>query len=357
MTLGTLNLTAFQKWVSDLLKSHKIFGVQARVDLSGEARANTEAQAKTDHFVFAELTKAEDLRLDYDVTILPPKYYFQPPREVLLDFSSSAGFKSVFDSEPFILFGVHPYDMAGINQMDKIFSADNCDAHYINRRRKAVIIGCDVQNPSPNVFAGCMNTAVVRDGFDILLTRIGNGYLIEALTQQGECLLKNVKGLKAADAKSVKLREEVWEKNRKTLRRHELRVPLKDLPELLERSYDHPVWEEKAQKCFSCGSCNLVCPTCYCFDVRDETHWDLLNGVRSRVWDGCMLRDFATVAGGHNFRKKKEERYRHRYYRKGKYMPDKIGEIACVGCGRCISVCVTKIAQPVEVYNRLLEAK
>lgn len=341
MTLSILNLTAFQNWVSSLLKAHKIFGVQA----------------KADKFTFAELAKAADLRLDYDVTILPPKYYFQPPREVLLDFSSPAGFKSVFDGEPFILLGVHPYDMAAINQMDKIFSADNYDAHYMNRRNNAVIIGCDVQNPSPNVFAGFMNTAVVRQGFDILLTRVGDGYLIEALTEQGDRLLKDVKGLKEADVKSVKLREEVWERNRMLLRRHDLRVALKDLPSILERSYDHPVWEEKAQKCFSCGSCNLVCPTCYCFDVRDETQWNLKQGVRCRVWDGCLLRDFATVTGGHNFRKKRLERYRHRYYRKGKYVPEKIGEISCVGCGRCISACVTKIANPAEVYNRLLEAK
>jgi len=319
--------------------------------------SNAAAAAKTDYFVFAELANAEDLRLDYDVTVFSPKYYFQPPREVLLNFFSPAEYKSVFDEEPFILFGVHPYDMAAINQMDKIFSSDHCDAHYVNRRRKAVIIGCDVQKPSANVFAGCMNTAVVREGFDILLTRIGDGYLIEALTEPGKRLLKDAQGLQAADAKSIKLREEVWEKNRKNLRRHELRVPLKDLPALLERSYDHPVWEEKTRKCFSCGSCNLVCPTCYCFDVRDDTRWDLHSGVRCRVWDGCLLRDFATVAGGHNFRKKREERYRHRYYRKGKYMPDKIGEIACVGCGRCIAACVTNIANPVEVFNRLLEGK
>jgi len=330
-----------------------VFGVQAKMDLSGESVA----AEKTDRFVFADLTQAEDLRLDYDVTLLPPKLFFQPPCETLLEFSAPSEFKSVVANEKFILLGVHPYDMTAINQMDKIFSTGEYDEHYMARRKKALIIGVDVQTASPNVFAGCMNTAVVTEGFDILLTRINAAYLAEALTEPGQDLLKNAPGLEKADAASLKLREQVWENNRKNLRRHELRVPLKDLPGLLERSYNHPVWEEKAEKCFSCGSCNLVCPTCYCFDVRDETQWDLRAGVRCRVWDGCMLRDFATVTGGHNFRKKKEERYRHRYYRKGKYMPDKIGEIACVGCGRCISACVTKIANPVEVYNRLLEAK
>jgi ferredoxin len=71
-----------------------------------------------------------------------------------------------------------------------------------------------------------------------------------------------------------------------------------------------------------------------------------------------MLNDFAAVAGHINFRKDKAARFRHRYYRKGKYVPSKIGgQIACVGCGRCITACVANIANPVEIFNRLAEDK
>ena len=34
-------------------------------------------------------------------------------------------------------------------------------------------------------------------------------------------------------------------------------------------------------------------------------------------------------------------------------MPDATGEVSCVGCGRCITACVPKIANPVEVFNKL----
>lgn len=341
MRIGMLDIPALERWVAALIAGHNVYGIQA----------------KDDHFAFSELCEPGALRLDYDVAILPPKIFFQPPRETLLEFVSSAGFKSVFDRAPFILFGVHPYDMAAINQMDFVFADGNYDEHYMSRRRRAVIVGCDVQTPSANVFAGCMDTAVVKKGFDILLTRVDNNYIVEALTAQGVGLFAKIEGLQKTDEQSIALREKVWESNCRALRRHELKPALKDLPALLERSYDHPVWEEKAQQCFSCGSCNMVCPTCYCFDVRDEVSWELCCGVRCRVWDGCLLRDFATVAGGHNFRKKRSERYRHRFYRKGKYMPDKVGAIACVGCGRCVTACVAKIANPVEVFNRLLEEK
>jgi ferredoxin len=65
------------------------------------------------------------------------------------------------------------------------------------------------------------------------------------------------------------------------------------------------------------------------------------------------LKDFANVAGGHNFRKNSPERFRHRLLRKGKYLPELIGELSCVGCGRCIDACVPKVSNPVEILNKL----
>ena len=82
---------------------------------------------------------------------------------------------------------------------------------------------------------------------------------------------------------------------------------------------------------------------------------DLQSGTRRRQWDACLLSGFAVVAGGHNFRKRREERYRHRFYRKAKYLPERFGFTGCVGCGRCVRACTAGIANPVEVYNTLLE--
>lgn len=339
MMVKKLEKAAFDKWVAACIENQRVFGVQA----------------KDDRFVFAPLANAEDLRLDYDVTILPPKKYFLPPRETLLKFDRKEGFESVFDSQPFILFGVHPYDMVAILQTDKLFARDHYDTHYFDRRQKATIVACDVQNASKEVFAGCMGTATVDDGFDILITKIDSDYLVDIRTEKGQVLAETIKDAKDADEMSLKLRKLVWADNTKLLQKHKLNVRPDVLPRVLDRSYEHPVWEEKAQRCFSCGSCNLVCPTCYCFDVRDDVEWSLQKGQRYRVWDGCLLSEFAAVAGGHNFRRNRADRYRHRYYRKGKYVPEKIGEVACVGCGRCITACTANIANPVEVYNKLVD--
>ena len=339
MTIKKIDKTAFDNWLAACIANHRIFGVQA----------------KDDRFVFAPLDKAEDLRLDYDVTILPPKKYFLPPRETLLKFDRKEGFESVFDDEPFVLFGVHPYDMIAISQTDKLFTEDHCDTHYADRRQKATIVACDVQNASNDVFAGCMGTATVEDGFDILVTNIDSEYLVDIRTDKGQVLADSIKNAEDADEMSLKLRKLVWADNAKLLQKHKLNVRPDVLPRLLDRSLEHPVWEEKSERCFSCGSCNLVCPTCYCFDVQDDVEWNLQKGKRYRAWDGCLLSEFAAVAGGHNFRRNRADRYRHRYYRKGKYVPEKIGEVACVGCGRCITACTAKIANPVEVYNKLVD--
>ena len=169
MRVVKLSQQALDQWVAGLICAQTVIGVQA----------------KGDRFEFAPLSRSSDLRLDYDVTILPPKMFFQPAREPLLAFDGAAGFKSLLADEPFILLGVHPYDLVAILQMDTLFAADNDDIHYRARREKAVIVACDVQSASPNGFAGCMGTATVNKGFDILLTRVADGYVAEAGTRRG----------------------------------------------------------------------------------------------------------------------------------------------------------------------------
>lgn len=335
-----LTQEALDAWVDGLIGRGRVIGVKA----------------KGERYAFGDLEKASELRLDYDVTILPPKKYFLPQKEELLRFGSD-GYECVTDAGSFVLLGVHPYDMVAISQMDKVFSTDNRDEHYFARREQATIVVCDIQSVSANIFAASVGTATKCEGHDVRITKAGEAYVIESASEKGEALMADLASSEEPDSAALASREQVWESNDKAMSQHELRVNPADLPAMLGASFDHPVWEEKAEKCFSCGSCNLVCPTCYCFDVQDDVNWDLKSGSRCRAWDGCMLTNFATVAGDHNFRKDRADRYRHRYYRKAKYVPEKIGELSCVGCGRCITACVSKIANPVDVYNRVAEVK
>lgn len=341
MSIKKVKPESLNRWVDTLIGKQQVYGIQEI--------------CKGDRYGFEPLYRAEDLRLDYDLALTAPKKFFQPPCETLLTFDEEGEYNSDHEVEPFIIFGVHPYDVVALAQMDEVHQRDNVDIPYMKKREKATIVAVDVQNPSQNVFAAAMGTATTQEGFDILLTLVGEHYIVDARTEKGEALMADLNGGEDPDEISLARREQIWEDADRLLKNHQLKCKPEELPELLEKSYDHPIWEKKAEKCYSCGSCVLVCPTCYCFDVQDDSDWNLKSGSRQRKWDGCMLQDFALVAGDHNFRKNRAERYRHRFYRKGKYLWDRFGQIACVGCGRCVTACTTNIANPVEIYNTLLE--
>jgi ferredoxin len=340
MSVKKITKSDFAGFVYALIQTDNVIGVQA----------------KGDRFDFAPLESAKDLRLDYDVTLQPPKKFFLPPTEVLLTYEVGGAYKSQMDCQKFVLLGLHPYDMIAINQMDELFRQDNYDAHYMARRNNATIVACDVARSSEHVFASSMNTAVVKEGYDVLLTDIGDSFVMEAATAKGRDLLARAKGAVEADPQALRRREDIWAHNKKSLNKHELKCDPAYLPRLLAKAYKHPVWEERAKTCFACGSCNQVCPTCYCFNVQDDVNWDLQTGERSRAWDGCLLDGFTKCAPNHEFRKARADRFRHRLYRKAAYVPQKIrGQIACVGCGRCVGACLPDIANPVSVYNRLID--
>jgi sulfhydrogenase subunit beta (sulfur reductase) len=342
MKVKKISKDAFKRLVDGIIKQQIVYG----------------PCSKGDRFEFEQLDSADDLRLDYDVTLRPPgRKYLLPPIETLLTYETGENYKSVYEETEFVLLGVHPYDMEAINQSDRLFSQDNYDSHYMKRRHSATIIACDVITPSKDVFAASMGTAVVKTGYDALITDIGDAYLLEIATPKGEKLIAGAKDAIDATDKDLEKREKIQEENKKRLNNHKLQCDFSYLPKLLEKAYDHPVWEEKAKTCFSCGSCNQVCPTCYCFNVQDDVSWNFISGKRQRIWDGCLLDGFTKVAGDHEFRKKRPDRFRHRLYRKAKYVPEKIDSQlpACVGCGRCISACLPDIANPVDIYNRLIK--
>ena len=103
---------------------------------------------------------------------------------------------------------------------------------------------------------------------------------------------------------------------------------------LFDAVFGARVWDNLNERCLACGNCTNVCPTCYCFNIKDELDLTLARGIRYRVWDSCQLEPFARVAGGINFRKERSARQRHRYYRKFRYPVDRFARFFCTGCGR-----------------------
>jgi sulfhydrogenase subunit beta (sulfur reductase) len=196
-----------------------------------------------------------------------------------------------------------------------------------------------------------MGTLSAEEGYDLHLTDLGESYAVDIGTDAGENLLANYSSSASASSEDIKrlnaVISEKWPKFP-----YKLDFDISDLPSILGLSMKSPLWEELGDRCLACAACTNVCPTCFCFDVKDEVELDLKSGQRVRGWDSCQLDDFATVAGGHNFRQSRALRQRHRFMRKGKYILDAHQYLGCVGCGRCARACLVDIT-PVAVFNEL----
>lgn len=326
-------------FVDRLIKNHKVLG----------------PVAKGPNFVFEQIESLDSLRLDYPITLLSPtKKYLFPPYECLLKFKLDPQLQvePIIESEPLVFLGVHPCDIYATWLFDTVFSTKNPDPNYLERRKKATVIGLDCLKPCDEYqFCLDMGSLYADEGYDLFLTDMGDAYFVDIATDKGQQLLVETQQSRPATNQDFARRRDAGEQKRQSFR-NKLSVESKYLPEVLQDSYDSLIWEATARRCYSCGSCNTVCPTCYCFDVNEIVDLTLRQGVRRRMWDSCQLDSFATVAGGHNFRKERSARLRHRFFRKGKLIREAFGKSGCVGCGRCDRACTAKISS-VEVYNMI----
>ncbi len=314
--------------------------------------------AKKTKFVFAELRSAADLRLDYDCTILPPKKLFFPPRQPLIRVRGGT-LESCIDPVDQVVFGVHPYDIKGIDILDTLFASGNPDQNYLANREHATIVGCCPQAVAPRAFWASIGGEVAPKGHDAFVTKIAGGYLFETRTPKGDALLAHggfVPATPAQQAAAAAENERIASTCAETMK-HSSEAMAKKVRAAFG---DEDLWKRLAADCLSCGTCNIVCPTCYCFDVQDTWDLDQVSSVRTRTWDGCMLPEFAEVSLGagktENFREHPNQRYRHRVMRKTTYLNEKIGGPACVGCGRCAISCLADIADPVRIVDTIMEA-
>jgi ferredoxin len=250
------------------------------------------------------------------------------------------------DVQPTVIFGVHTCDMNGIMLYDKVFAEGFRDEHYMERRAQIYIIGVECLHPCDEAsFCKDMGTLTAPPIYDLHMTEMDGHYLVDTGTEKGERLLQENLYVQMAQKEDIQRLGQVLSAKWPRFRMR-LKVSKDQTPSLLALGYKAKIWEQLGERCLACGSCTNVCPTCFCFDVQDTLDINMQDGERARIWDSCQLREFALVAGGHNFRGKKSERVRHRVMRKGKYIKQVHGMLGCTGCGRCERACLVNITIP-----------
>ena len=339
MKKGVIRKEDLGAWIEKLKEKGDVFG----------------PKKKEVFWVFDKVEDPKELDLEYTRTLLPPKKFFFPPRdEILLEYNLKSGELKVPKFEPekeIILFGIHPCDMQGLLRLDLCFREGNPDSTYLARRAKSAVIGITC-NPDEYCFCTSVGSNNYREGFDLFLSDLGQSWLAESFTEKGDALLEL-----AELGPATMLDEELAYKAKakcSQLKGEQIRPRVEELPLLCMDGEELPFWEEDiAHRCLACGTCTNVCPTCYCFDVREDVELNLEQGKRLRFWDSCQLEGFTEVAGGEKFMKDQATRQKHRFYRKFRYLTTKYGGSAfCVGCGRCAQQCPAEISI-VEIANKL----
>lgn len=312
--------------------------------------------AKDGRFIFDLVDNPSRISLKYDTTLLPPVKWIYPDHEPLLefDFKDITDTKAVTQSSNQVLAFVHPCDINAINLMDEVLAEKPADVNYLARRRSTLIIGYECLHPcKENILCFDKGYHIAYSGFDLFFTDIGNRYYVQAASDAGRTVVERDGAFKKAGYTD---RVDLYETREERKKRFKKSVQgnMEMLSHLLKEAYGDGIWDIEGKKCLSCGACNIVCPTCYCFDVVDEVCPDMERGTRYRRLDGCQLHGFCKVASGENFRKTAAERVRHRVFKKEVYLKKRFGRSGCVGCGRCIDSCIAKISI-IDIFNHVME--
>ena len=280
---------------------------------------------------------------------------FIHPSEIKL-FSAQnddGAFRILPNTEPaprYAFLGIRACELAAAGLQDRVLLGEHfSDQIYRARRSNSVIIAVQCAEPSAVCFCTSMGTGPrATSGFDLALTElIGRGsheFLIEVGTELGAELLGEVE---FSDA-SAELSEQARDVSQAAEAAIQRRLDTTGLCELLRDNFDHPQWDDIAQRCLACGNCTQVCPTCFCITVEDSTTVAGEEAERWRKWDSCFTLGFSYIHGG-SVRVSTKSRYRQWLSHKLSYWHDQFGSSGCVGCGRCIAWCPAAIDLTQEV--------
>jgi sulfhydrogenase subunit beta (sulfur reductase) len=275
----------------------------------------------------------------------PLKAFFTRAREKVAEGFSAELPKA--GPKPFCIVGAKGCDLKGFRVQDFVFKeGDFQDPFYIEARDHNLIISADCTCAIDTCFCLALDVKPYPEkDFDLNLSQVEGGFVVEEGSERGQALVQSNPSLFSDPMESVieernAQRKRVTEEVKKNLKEH--KIPTQDNFEgIIKKNYESAMWREEASTCVECGACNTICPTCHCFLLYDQMSGKRME--RLRVWDSCMIKDFAKVAAGVNPRPWLWMRLRNRFEKKFDFFPTLSNVYACTGCGRCITACPAKI--------------
>ena len=236
--------------------------------------------------------------------------------------------------------GVRSCELHAMGILDRVLlGGANTDPADAVRREDVFVVAVQCTQAGGTCFCASMGTGPTADsGYDLALTEVledqRHYFVLDVGSDRGAELLDGLEctaaGAAERDAATTGHARAAAEMGRE--------LQAQDIRELLYRNYEHPRWDEVAERCLACGNCTMVCPTCFCTTVEDVTDLAGEHVERYQRWDSCFTIDYSHIHGG-AVRSSTRSRYRQWMTHKLATWVDQFGSSGCVGCGRCITWC------------------
>jgi ferredoxin len=235
---------------------------------------------------------------------------------------------------------VRACELAAIAVQDRVLLHDRYhDPIYQGRREGIFIVAVNCTQSAATCFCTSMGTGPrAQAGFDLALTELlgpdHHRILIEVGSEAGAEVLAELEHFEASDDVEREAEAAVGRARSQIQRR----MDTSGIRDLLYSNFDHPRWDDVAQRCLACANCTMVCPTCFCTTVEEVSDVTGDHAERWRRWDSCFTQNFSYIHGG-SVRSSAKSRYRQWMTHKLASWIDQFGSSGCVGCGRCITWC------------------
>ncbi len=321
------------------------------------------SETHTHQVLFRELAAREEPDWKAEIPINPIKQVVFPHIDAFLRYRYERKSREVSiglsdPSEAKALLGVRSCDLEGLLCLDRFFLGQEfVDEMYRRHRRRLFIVSNTCVRPFSQCFCVCTDSGPApREGFDLNLIALQDGWLVEVGSERGETVAREL-GWKEAPAEASDWKQSIVDasvrsfdglavENKAWISRVTNRITTGFVRE--------GTWDFIGKQCLECGACSFVCPSCSCFNVEDVAEMGSDDWVRLRCWDSCAYEGYTRMAGDHNPRKPVEDRRNKRFFCKLSYsQAKKYLRPGCVGCGRCSWVCPGDIGLPnVVTYIR-----
>ena len=257
------------------------------------------------------------------------------PREIIWQAARQPDGSLVFSEPPqpdrkLAFIGLRNCDLAALRLQDQHFlEGQYRDPYYAARRKGLLLIVVNCSHPADTCF--CASTGdgphakadSEQPGFDLCLTELDDGFLVQSGSEQGDQLLQQLPTIPATEHQlHLQLQQALH------AAKQQRALPALPIKDLLAERRDHPHWDDIAERCLACGNCTQVCPTCFCHAENEQVSLNADLSEHTREWASCFSEGHGYMAG-HQARPGIRERYQQWMIHKLSSWHDQYGRSGC----------------------------